>query len=150
MKLLYTTFLLILFSLALCAQDKELEDKKRREFEAQKVAFFTQSMKLTPVESGLFWPLYNEMHGSVHKLEKERRNGWKMLSTRKLSVEEISKEMSVLFELERKITETKQHYYTKMLAAIPADKLCKLEVVEMRFHRQLFDKLKKESTLKRK
>ena len=42
---------------SLFAQSGKLSEDKRKEFEAQKVAFFTQEMDLTPEEATKFWPL---------------------------------------------------------------------------------------------
>ena len=45
------------FGFSLFAQSGKLSEDKRKEFEAQKVAFFTQEMDLTPVRplsSGLY------------------------------------------------------------------------------------------------
>ena len=53
--------LMVGLSLSLFAQSGKLSDEKRKEFEAQKIAFFTQEMELTPEEAVVFWPLYNEM-----------------------------------------------------------------------------------------
>ena len=45
------------FGFSLFAQSGKLSEDKRKEFEAQKVAFFTQEMDLTPEEATKFWPL---------------------------------------------------------------------------------------------
>lgn len=145
MKVL-SLFLFISLSLSVFAQTKGMDEKQRREFEAQKISFFTQSLELTAVEAGLFWPLYQEMHTTVHQLEKERRVGWKKLAMRKSSSSEITHEMNRLFELEKQIITTKQLYYQKLLTVIPSEKLCRLELTELHFHRQLFNKLKGDTT----
>ena len=44
------------FGFSLFAQSGKLSEDKRKEFEAQKVAFFTQEMDLTPEEATKFWP----------------------------------------------------------------------------------------------
>lgn len=58
-------YLLIIIGLlsgtTLWAQNNKLSEEKRDEFEAQKAAFFTQALDLTPQEAVSFWPLYNEM-----------------------------------------------------------------------------------------
>lgn len=57
----WITILLSLYGMTLWGQESKLTEKKRHEFEAQKVAFFTQALDLTPEEAAVFWPLYNEM-----------------------------------------------------------------------------------------
>ena len=60
MKNIILIVLLLWSGVGVWAQDK-LTDEKRKEFDAQKVAFFTQELDLSPAEAAVFWPLYNEM-----------------------------------------------------------------------------------------
>lgn len=59
---------------SLFAQSGKLSEDKRKEFEAQKVAFFTQEMELTPEEATKFWPLYNEMQQKMRVENDKIRN----------------------------------------------------------------------------
>lgn len=48
-----------------CREDRDWKDKMR----AEKVAYLTSAMDLTPAEAERFWPLYNEM-------EKDRKEAF--------------------------------------------------------------------------
>ena len=65
MKKVSLIILMVGFGFSLFAQSGKLSEDKRKEFEAQKVAFFTQEMDLTPEEATKFWPLYNEMQQKI-------------------------------------------------------------------------------------
>ena len=67
---------ILLYASTLFAQMKPLSEEKRKEFEAQKIAFFTQEMELTPEEAAKFWPLYNEIQ---LKIRVEKGKFWKVL-----------------------------------------------------------------------
>ena len=60
MKGLLVVYILIFIGFEVFGQGK-LTDEKRKEFDAQRVAFFTQELDLSPAEAAVFWPLYNEM-----------------------------------------------------------------------------------------
>lgn len=46
---------------------------------------------------------------------------------------------------EARLHEVKKEYYQKMIQVVPASKIWKLSDAERKFHRQLFDKLRRES-----
>ena len=76
-------YLLIIIGLlsgtTLWAQNNKLSEEKRDEFEAQKAAFFTQALDLTPQEAVSFWPLYNEMFKKIREKDMEMRKKAKVM-----------------------------------------------------------------------
>ena len=105
MKNIILIVLLLWSGVGVWAQDK-LTDEKRKEFDAQKVAFFTQELDLSPAEAAVFWPLYNEMQKKNREIEADMR---------------------------------------KSFHEVRNAKGLKLSDAERKFHRQLFDKLRRES-----
>ena len=127
------------------AQGK-LTDAKWKEFEAQKVAFFTKELDLTPEEATLFWRQYNEMQKKTELIEQGSRNDYQELKESQNGAEKQYMEavLKMLGEDER-IQKVKKEYYQKMLEALPASKIWKLNEAERKFRHQLFEKLRKES-----
>lgn len=145
MRVLFAICLSVLMGYEALGQGK-LTEEKRKEFEAQKVAFFTQELDLSPEEAAVFWPLYNEMQKKKKKIEGQiRKGGYETNAavglTEKNYAEVIGKEL----ELEGDLLEVKKEYYQKMLSVLPASKVWKLGGAEHKFHKQLFDKLCRES-----
>jgi len=140
----------ILIVLLLCAgeafaQDK-LTDEKRKEFDAQKVAFFTQELDLSPAEAAVFWPLYNEMQKKNREIEARMRKGFHEVKNAKgLKESEYEEAIGKMLEYENQLYGVKKEYYQKMLQVVPASKMWKLSDAERKFRRQLFDKLRRES-----
>jgi hypothetical protein len=63
--------LLTLFiALAYSQPDRDFE-KKRDQIKAQKVAFITGQLNLTPQEAEKFWPVYNECEDKKEGIKKE-------------------------------------------------------------------------------
>lgn len=141
-SILVCVFLLAGFTLS--AQKEGMSDERRQEFEAQKVAFFTQALDLTPNEAAAFWPLYNEMRKKIRENERAmRRQVMEVNNNPNLTAAQAKEAINKKMAAEEKMLSLKKEYYQKMIAAIPAQKVWKLDGVESKFHRQLFDKLKK-------
>lgn len=142
--ILIALFVIILGS-NLSAQGK-LTDEKRKEIDAQKVAFYTRELDLSPSEAAVFWPLYNEMQKKSWDIEGEVRKEYRDLRDAKNLKEADYKEaIGKMLASEMKLQKLKEEYYQKMLAVLPASKIWKLGEAERKFHRQLFDKLRRES-----
>ncbi len=138
------TIVVLLQSFALFAQAK-LSEEKRSEFEAQKIAFFTQSLELSPEEAAVFWPLYNEMHKKIRVQEEEKRKGIKRFRESKETTEKQSKDLiAKLLDYEQQVLNIKKEYYNKLAGAIPSHKVCKLDWAERRFHQQLLNKMRQQ------
>lgn len=141
-------YLLIIIGLlsgtTLWAQNNKLSEEKRDEFEAQKAAFFTQALDLTPQEAVLFWPLYNEMFKKIREKDMEMRKKAKVMrETKNLTEADAHKYVEGSLAAEQQMLDIKKQYYQKLLEVIPAKKIAKLDWVERKFHRQLLDKMRK-------
>lgn len=142
--------MLVLMGGGVFAQQGKLTDEKRKEFDAQKVAFFTQEMDLSPAEAAVFWPLYNEMQKKNREIEAQMRQEYRAVREAK-GVKEANYAESInkMLAAEQKMQDIKKEYYNKMVKALPASKIWKLGDAERKFHRQLFDKLKREACQKK-
>lgn len=141
-------YLLIIIGLlsgtTLWAQNNKLSEEKRDEFEAQKAAFFTQALDLTPQEAVSFWPLYNEMFKKIREKDMEMRKKAKVMrETKNLTEADARKYVEGALAAEQQMLDIKKQYYQKLLEVIPAKKIAKLDWVERKFHRQLLDKMRK-------
>lgn len=126
------------------AQKEGMSDERRREFDAQKVAFFTQELDLAPAEAAVFWPLYNEMRKKMRECERNmRRQEMEVNKNPNLTEAQAKEAIGKRLAAEEKIFDLKKEYYLKMIAVVPALKVWKLDGTESKFHRQLFEKLKK-------
>ena len=136
------SLLLIIVPFTLCAQKGKLSVEKRKEFEAQKIAFFTQQMDLTPEEAAVFWPLYNEMKIKQRQLTLALRKNFKKFSNQEnVSEVEYVESITSMLNCEGQLHDIKKDYYKRMLKVIPASKLWKMSVAEIRFQQRLISRL---------
>ena len=145
MKNIILIVLLLWSGVGVWAQDK-LTDEKRKEFDAQKVAFFTQELDLSPAEAAVFWPLYNEMQKKNREIEADMRKSFHEVRNAKgLKETDYKEAIGKMLGYEARLHEVKKEYYQKMIQVVPASKIWKLSDAERKYHRQLFDKLRRES-----
>jgi len=65
---------MLLFSIALTTAQESRAQRFER-IEAEKIAFITKELNLTPSEAQKFFPVYNQYYKEISKLKQERRGG---------------------------------------------------------------------------
>lgn len=143
MKILILVAVVLGSTVSLRAQGK-LSEEKRKEFEAQKVAYFTQALDLTPEEAAVFWPLYNEMMRKIREQDAKLHECRETHKTKKLTEEQERQRVMNLLKYEQKMLDIKKEYYQKLLDAVPARKVARLDRTEQKFHKQLLQRMCKE------
>lgn len=145
MKKIGLVILMMGIGLSLFAQSGKLSEEKRKEFEAQKVAFFTQEMELTPEEATKFWPLYNEMQQKMRVENDKIRD----LTCRKskeapeVTEQQALKNLQAILEAEQAMRDIKKEYIDKLTKALSAKKVWMMIEAEQKFHHQLWKKMGK-------
>lgn len=134
---------IIVWNFSLFAQIKPLSEEKRKEFEAQKVAFFTQEMKLTPEEASKFWPLYNEMQTKIRTEGDKVKSVIRNQKIKEPSEKQALESINTILDTETKMQAIKKEYYQKIIQVLSAKKLWLMMKAERDFHHQLWKKLDK-------
>lgn len=58
-----------------CGHDKDWKER----IKAEKIAYFTDALELTPEEAQVFWPIYNKLQDEREKYHGEARKSMKLL-----------------------------------------------------------------------
>lgn len=116
----------------------------REDFLANKVAFFTNALELTPQEAQVFWPLYNEFW---EKRVQARREFMRILNrvnspelTEKEEIEKLSDQFVLCLTKE---SDLMKEYYQKFKKVLPTEKAMKIFNTEEKFKKSLFNRYKK-------
>ena len=140
-----TLLCIMLFtSLGVFAQPAEdnIPEDRREEIEALKVAFLTRRMELTPEESQVFWPVYNQYQGELGAL---RREGQKIKTQARRvedpTIEELDDLSARRFALERQRIDIEEKYYEEFKKVLPPRKIAIYYVAEQAFKRELLRRL---------
>ena len=107
--------------------------------EAQRVAFITEQLNLTPDESAKFWPLYNEFKAKQKKVRADARTDSFIMDVSDAEAEKIIADRLVS---EAQILELKKVYFKRLMEAIPPRKLVRLPTVEMQFNKKVLEGLR--------
>ena len=140
--------LIILFigiSYSLFAQGGKLSEDKRKEFEAQKIAFFTQEMDLSPEEAAKFWPLYNELQQKIRVENDKMRDLMHKKGNvdSELTEQQALKNLQVIMAAEQAVRDIRKEYFEKLTRALSAKKVWMMLEAEQKFHHQLWKKMGK-------
>lgn len=124
------------------AQDDDgppVPQERMKEIKAQKSAYLTQKMDLSPEEAQQFWPIYNQMD---EEEEANRKEFMELRRSLKKSGTEITEQQANdLLDRELAMREKElqiaKKYDPQLRKAIGAQKLVKLYKAERDFHREV-------------
>ncbi|NVO20351.1 MAG: hypothetical protein HXX13_11655 [Bacteroidetes bacterium] len=150
MKLSQKISILVIVALAsitsrIDAQPEGGNRQKRMErIDAQRVAFITDRLQLTPSEAQVFWPVFNEYDAKRKALTK---NFHKAPPGEEKRFEDMSdKEASEAADNQlveaQKLLDLRKEYHAKFKSVLPAQKVLGLYESEKDFQRHLIDQLK--------
>ncbi len=126
------------------AQDGELNSSVKEKLEAEKVAFITKKMDLTPAESQAFWPVYNQYRKELEATRQDKKD--LLHDTKKnydnMTEAEIEKAISESFVMEQHELDLKKKYFIEFKKIISNRKIVKLYRAERQWTLLLVQRLK--------
>lgn len=130
---------LALFSLTRTAVFAHQEGDWREKMRAERVAFLTTAMELTPAEAEKFWPVYNSMEAERRASFGKVMRAYKALSDG-VAAGKTDEELAVLvndYTTANKNSHSVEAKYTPQLVKIlSVSKVAKMFVAEEEFRRQ--------------
>lgn len=111
---------------------------------AEKIAFLTLEVGLTPEEAQAFWPVYNQVEKEKDEAMFTMIHAYKEMSKamdEKKGEKEISALLDKYLDAQKKVNEVENGIAAKYKAVLPVEKVAKLYVAEEKFRRQQIRKL---------
>ncbi len=132
------------------AQDDEpqqpaLSAERLQEIKAQKSAFITQRLSLTPEQARTFWPIYDRYEAEKEALRKEMRSGRsgnRGQQKQKLTEAEAEQLLNQRLANKTKELDLRTRYTEQFKKSIGAVKTLELEGVERDFNRELLKRVR--------
>lgn len=130
------------------SQDKKskivMHEQKREKIKAQKIAFITNSLDLTPDEAQLFWPVYNEYNKKLDDISSEKMKIMREVKTKKIELTEKEAETLAdkIVELQSGEANLLKEYHVKFKKTLSKNKILKLYQTELKFKKQLIRDMK--------
>ncbi len=129
------------FSITAFAQP---DGKMKERIKAQKIAFITERLNLTPDEAQKFWPIYNAFDETANKIRMEDLRDIKkeMRSNKDMSDAEADALLAKLLAAEEKMHNAKTTLVNDLKSVIPSRKIILLKAGEDEFNRKLLERLR--------
>lgn len=128
------------FSQGHCKQDSLWQHHKNR-FEADKVAFITTQLNLSPEQAQKFWPIYNKYNARIMEIMDARKAMHdKYPDIDKISEAEAAQMLDFIIKSESQEMEIKRDYWNELSKVFSKKSICKLYQADMDFHRALMHK----------
>lgn len=129
----------------IAAQGNEEGNERIR---AEKVAFITQKLSLTPQEAQVFWPVYNEYDKKRNNILIERRNALVYFNQNeaKLTDKETNEMINRMVKLQQDEANLLTDYNAQFLKILPPRKVMKLYIAEVEFKNFLLRQIRDNKT----
>lgn len=123
---------------------QDLDPRAQERLNAQKVAFFTQRLKLTPEEAEKFWPYYNEYQKRKNILTQERNNTTRTFNQNSsyLSEDEMVELADRYIMYQQKEADLVVEYHEKFKEILPIQKVLRLYQTESMYKTFLLNQLR--------
>ncbi|MFH1319144.1 MAG: hypothetical protein ABII90_00625 [Bacteroidota bacterium] len=149
---LLTTGCVLLISFACIAQepmDPGPHHGKKEMIEAQKIAFITKHLDLSPEEAQVFWPVYNQCDKEKKELRKTHKEQFKkgqehnsLESLDEMTDKEVEALIDNEMDLRQKDLDLQKACHAKYKEVLPIKKVAKLHRAEEQFKRELLKKMR--------
>lgn len=118
---------------------------------AQRVAFFTEKLNLSPEEAQKFWPVYNDYSNRKDKLSAETRNLRQYLARNSgnLTEKEVDESLQKYLDLKEDEHTLFVEYNSRFLNILDPGKVLNLYLAEDQFKQFLLRQLRNRETLPR-
>ena len=151
MKKFFALTLCLFASVLLFAQPqgKPDNDQRKKDWErlqAEKIAFITQELDLTPEEAQVFWPVYNQCWKEVlasHKATREAFAGIRGKQAEGLTDKEMEKKLDAYIQASTRSNQVLADWYPKFKQVLPIRKVSKLYQAEEAFQQRMINNLRK-------
>ena len=151
MKKFFALTLCLFASVLLFAQPqgKPNEEQRKKDWErlqAEKIAFITQELDLTPEEAQVFWPVYNQCWKEVlasHKATREAFAGIRGKQAEGLTDKEMEKKLDAYIQASTRSNQVLADWYPKFKQVLPIRKVSKLYQAEEAFQQRMINNLRK-------
>jgi hypothetical protein len=137
MKHLWLTALMLGFLPSLAWTQPENEPREDR-MRAQRIAVYTDVLKLSAEEAQAFWPIYNQFLEEREKAQKEAR----AIRRDNLSDQEAEAQLRKHFELRQRELDLEREMVQQLRKVIALQKIVKIPEAERLFRKSVLDSAK--------
>ena len=146
MKKMYAMLLMLGLLFTPFAQGQVTQDKKhhekRAQIQAQKIAFLTTRMELTPDEAEKFWPIFNKYDLKRQALREEGRKARAGKKISEMSEAEMTALVDRKVAMEIEMAQLEKEFIDEVKGVVPIKKILLMQRAEREFKRQMVKKMR--------
>ncbi|MBX2875045.1 MAG: hypothetical protein KTR30_23175 [Saprospiraceae bacterium] len=116
------------------------QNTKRERVEAEKVAFITKRMQLTPKQAQGFWPIHTEFEKAERSIKQKYRN---RLSIEAMSEGEAEEAIEKRLRMEEELLALKKNYYARFKTVISPRQILLLQKANTEFRQYLLEEIRR-------
>lgn len=130
-------------------QSKPGDEQRKKDWErlqAEKIAFITQELDLSPEEAQVFWPVYNQCWKEAHAANKKMRDAFDAFRGKKadeLSEKELEAKVDAYVQAYKASNQVLSDWYPKFKKVLPIRKVAKLYQAEEAFQQRMINNLRR-------
>jgi len=144
-RIISGTVLIVLISITAVAQPRERSGEKRENIEAQKIAFITSKLDLSPEEAQQFWPVYNQCQKQLKEMRKKNKpksgNGERP-NIDEMSDKEVEQLINRQLSVKQQDLDIQKACLDEYKKVLPIKKVAKLYQAEKQFKRELLKRIR--------
>ena len=140
---------LVMAVAGLAQPQKPSEEQRKKDFErikAEKIAFITTELDLSPEEAEVFWPVYNQCWKEARESHKKMMDAFDAFRGKKgesLSEKELEAKLDEYIAAARASNLVMTDWYPKFRKVLPVHKVAKLYQAEEAFQMRMLDNIRK-------
>ena len=138
----FTIALCLLMAIPAFAQTKEQKPSFDAEkFNAERLAYLKEKVKLTPQEASAFWPLYEKYRAETNALRKEPHHH--KVDFNQMSPDEMENHIQEGFRIREQKVALQKKYHQQFTQVLPVEKVVEVYMAEKHFWRDHMKKNRK-------
>ena len=137
-----TLIIVLIFPYILFAQKDKIE-KKRNQFESEKIAWITKKLDLSPKDAKIFWPVYNEFANAIRAINKEKKQNNIAHSIKNDNEVLIGKKIDNYIILEQKRLDIKKRFHAELKKILSNKQIAELYNAEIQFKKDILKRLRR-------
>lgn len=116
------------------------QNTKRERVEAEKVAFITKRMELTPKQAQGFWPIHTEYEKAERSIKQKYRN---RISIDAMSEADAEEAIEKRLRQEEELLALKKNYFTRFKQVISPRQILLLQKANAEFKQYLLEEIRR-------
>lgn len=123
----------------------ESKGQALQKIQAEKIAFFTEKMNITPSEATVFWPMYNEYQEKKHEINKRKNSVLTYYKTNQenLNEPEIKRLTDRYVSYQQEEAKLLETYTSRFKEILPIEKVLQIYITEAEFRKYLIEQIRK-------